>query len=189
MGDAVALDENLAKDYPPVQNGILPDISIKLLQLQGAFSLPPPSIRNSLIDSFMAVCSPWMPIVDRLSLESSSTSMETSLLLLQAVFLAGSRVSSAPLTYVPSEELYGRAKALFFSGYEKNTLVMITASVLMQLWNPSGPEHVSLDTSSFWLRTGVGLAFQVGLHREPKTGSADASLRRRLWWTLWVSCP
>jgi hypothetical protein len=51
--------------------------------------------------------------------------------------------------------------------------------------NPNGPEHVSFDTSRFWLQIGVGLAHQVGLHKEP-TG-VDCLVRRRLWWSLVVS--
>ena len=187
IGGDVQIDEDIATDYQPIQGGTISEADIKILQMQQAFSLPPQSIRNSLIDNFMTRCSPWMPIVSRSSLEVSPSGDEKSILLLQAVFLSGSRFNSAPLTYVSCEELYRRTKALFFSGYEKYTITVISASVLIQFWNPSGPEHVSIESSSFWLRIGVGLAFQIGLHREPRAGSNEASLRRRLFWTLFVS--
>ncbi|KAI9836092.1 MAG: hypothetical protein M1819_001706 [Sarea resinae] len=175
----VQIDEETAKNYPPPHHATLPDIDMKILQMQHAFDLPPISIRNKLIDDFMLRCSPWMPIVSRSRLEN-----ESSILLQQAVFLAASRISSEPLAYASCEELYRRAKALFFSGYEKSTMTVITAICLMQWWNPSGPEHVSMDTSAFWLRMGVALAVQIGLHREPRPGTKDAAVRRRLWWTL-----
>jgi len=74
---------------------------------------------------------------------------------------------------------------LFWLGYEKDTITVIIATCIMHWWNPDGPEHVSIDTSSFWVRIGVGLAYQIGLHKEPQR-ARDASLRRRLWWTLFV---
>ena len=44
-----------------------------------------------------------------------------------------------------------------------------------------------MDASSFWLHMGVALAHQLGLHKQPRPGSPDAALRRKLWWTLVVS--
>ena len=120
-----------------------------------------------------------MPIIDKAGLEQTK-----STLLMQAVFVAGSKVSLAPRASEDGESFYQKAKALFHSGIERNLLTAITATCLLQWWNPTGPEHVSMDNSSFWLRMGVGLAHQIGLHREPNSRLPDASLRRRLWWTL-----
>jgi hypothetical protein len=70
-------------------------------------------------------------------------------------------------------------------GAEENPIITLSAALMLHWWNPEGPERVSLDTSSFWLRICVGLAYQLGLHREP-TGKPDAGLRRRIWWSLVV---
>ncbi|KAG0650217.1 Cutinase transcription factor 1 alpha [Hyphodiscus hymeniophilus] len=183
LGRSEYLDEELAKKYE-AKNCTVSEADMKTLYIHQAFDLPSRSIRSSLIDSFMITCSPWMPIVDRDSLEETSE-CSPSILLLQAIFLAGNRVRSAPLSYASSEDLYRRAKALLLCGYEKDTMTVIKAICLMQWWNPTGPEHISLDKSSFWLRTGVGVAFEIGLHREPGPGK-DRSLRRRLWWTLFT---
>lgn len=53
----------------------------------------------------------------------------------------------------------------------------------------SGPERVSIHNSGYWLRVGVGLAQQIGLHREPDTSKhskTNCQLRRRTWWVLYV---
>jgi len=100
------------------------------------------------------------------------------------MLLAGSRVSSVSPGYSP-EDFYKKARVLFWMGAEEDPIVTIAAACLLHWWNPEGPESVSLDTSGFWLRIAVGLAYQVGLHREP-VRKADAGLRRRIWWSLVV---
>ncbi|EDN04257.1 predicted protein [Histoplasma mississippiense (nom. inval.)] len=185
LGGEVPINENRAKSYPAVASESLTEEDIRILQLQHAFDLSPRAVREGLIDAFMKRCAPWMPIVER-SWLAEGHGNQSSLLLLQAVFLAGSRVSSAPAVaaYASPNEFYRRAKALFWSGYEKNPVTMITAVLVMHWYNPEGPEHISLNTSGFWNRIGVGLAFQIGLHKEPPPGR-NAALRRRLWWTLY----
>ncbi|KAM5470848.1 hypothetical protein MauCBS54593_003892 [Microsporum audouinii] len=182
----VPINEDRAKAYPAVATESLMEEDIQILQLQHAFDLPPRAVRDGLIDTFMKRCAPWMPIVERSWLMERRDS-QPSILLLQAVFLAASRVSSAPAVtaYASSNEFYRRAKALFWSGYEKNTITVITAVCILHWYNPEGPEHVSINTSGFWSRIGVGLAYQIGLHKEPPPGR-EAPLRRRLWWTLYA---
>jgi hypothetical protein len=135
------------------------------------------------MDAFWAKCYPWTPVVERSWLDDPNPN-NVSLLLQHAMLLAGSRVS-APLPNYPSEDFYKRARVLFWMGAEENPTITLAAACLLHWWNPEGPEQVSLDTSSFWLRICVGLAFQLGLHREP-TGKQDAGLRRRIWWSLVV---
>lgn len=137
----------------------------------------------SLTDRYFEMCAPWTPIVERSWLDLDDK--DSSLLLLQAVYLAGSRVSSSSLIYDTSETFYERAKALFFYGREKDVIKSICSIILLHWWNPTGPEHVSTSTSGFWIRIAVAMAYQIGLHKEPPEGP-DRMLRRRLWWTLVV---
>lgn len=178
----------LAKTNPPSRENELADLDHQFLTQRKALELPSRAIRESLIDAFMEHCHPWMPIVDRRWLEeTNSDQRRPSLLLLQSVMLAGSRVLSSPLmqTTTSSSEFYERARALFFHGHEKNTTLAIVAVCLLQWWNPTGPEKFSTSTSGFWVRIGVELAYQVGLHKEPPKGPFR-SFRRRLWWSLVV---
>ncbi|EEP77536.1 predicted protein [Uncinocarpus reesii 1704] len=182
----IPFNEDRAKAYPAVATESLTEEDLSILHLQHAFDLPPRAVREGLIDTFMKRCSPWMPIVER-SWLTERNGHHPSILLLQAVFLAASRVSSAPAVtaYASSNDFYRRARALFWAGYEKNTITVITAVCILHWYNPEGPEHVSINTSGFWNRIGVGLAYQIGLHREPPPGR-DGPLRRRLWWTLYA---
>ncbi|KIW30483.1 uncharacterized protein PV07_06225 [Cladophialophora immunda] len=130
----------------------------------------------------MTFCLPWMPIVERSWLEEKDH-FKPSPLLLQSVFLAGSRVASGLLPNISSEDFYRRAKALFYCGYEKNRIINIVSLCLLHWWSPAGPEELPADNSDFWLSIGVRYAYQVGLHKQPTDGK-HAALKRRIWWTL-----
>jgi hypothetical protein len=185
----VPFNEAMTAEGAPGPAGGLSDVDLQMLHLYKAFDLPPRATRESLIDKYMQLCSPWGPIVERSWLDGADGS-QTSLLLLQAVFLAGSRVTSNVLQHASSEDFYQRARALFFSGHEKNIMFIIVALCLLQWWNRSGPEKISTDTSGFWVRIAVGMAYQAGLHKEPPSSArrGDRMMRRRLWWTLVVRC-
>ena len=158
----------------------------KLADLQKAFEMPPRAIRESLFENFWKYCYAWDPIVDRSQLESLGWE-KTSPLLLQSIFLAGSRMLPPLQThaYASSQDYYVRAKTLFWLDCEQDPLNLLIAASLMHWWNPHGPERVSTNTSSFWCRITVSLAQQMGLHRLQKP-VPNESLRRRLWWSIVV---
>lgn len=135
------------------------------------------------MDSFNKYCAPWTPVIDPKWLDESAP---PSMLLLQSIFLAGSRVTKGHLEYGSSELFYRRAKLLFFFGGGDNPLISIVAACLLHWYNPVGPEDVSTDTSGFWIRTAGAMAFQIGLHKEPPPNAKNRGLRRRLWWSLVV---
>ncbi|KAF2187686.1 hypothetical protein K469DRAFT_771061 [Zopfia rhizophila CBS 207.26] len=145
---------------------------------------PSKAARQSLVESFLQYCNPWMPTLDgndlKMILDGTS-----SPLLAQALYLAVSRVSSSPMVraFASTQQFYERAKVLFWTGYENSPVIAIEVTIMLQWYNPEGPEHVLLDLSEYWLKTGVGLAHQVGLHKEPIPGPMS-SIRRRLWWSL-----
>jgi hypothetical protein len=159
----------------------LSDTDLQILRIQRVCDLPPRPVRESLMDAFWTYCYPWTPVIERNWVENRPPA-QTSMLLQQAMLLAGSRVS-APSPEYPPEEFYKRARVLFWMGAEENPIITLAATCLLHWWNPEGPEQVSLDTSGFWLRICVGLVYQIGLHREPN-GKSDAGLRRRIWWSL-----
>lgn len=157
-----------------------------MLDTCGAFSLPPPSVAKALIQNYMLYCDPWSPIVERHWLEGSD-SRRPSLLLVKALLLAGSQVSESPSASALSRELYMSSKILVVCAYEQNPIVNIIACCLLGWWNQYEQGEFSLDTSSHWLRTAIGIAYYVGLHKEP-AATWEGKFRRRLWWSLVVSC-
>lgn len=158
-----------------------------VLQLFRAFELPTRAVLRSLLDSFLTYCQPWTPVLTRGELDQNDQ-QPPSLILCQSMFLAASRVSTAPSvhSYATPDQFYHRAKALFFMNHELDALTVIKATIMLQWYTPVGPEQVSYDAGEFWLRVGTGIAFQIGLHREPAPGPTAAA-RRRIWWTLMVS--
>ncbi|CAI6337993.1 unnamed protein product [Periconia digitata] len=181
--------EYLRNDVPVNDDAGLPskmprrlsDTDLEILKLRRVEDLPPKAVRDSLMNAFWTRCYPWTPVVERSWINDSSPE-HVSLLLQHSIFLAGSRVSPYHPIYTP-EHFYKKARVLFWMNAEEDPIITIAATLLMHWFNPEGPERVSLDTSSFWLRVCIGLAFQVGLHREP-TGRPDAGLRKKIWWSL-----
>ncbi|CBX92029.1 predicted protein [Plenodomus lingam JN3] len=57
-------------------------------------------------------------------------------------------------------------RGFYFSGQEPERVLIITPTCLLHCWDPER-EHISHYTSSSGLRVFVGLAYQIGLHREP----------------------
>jgi hypothetical protein len=184
--ELIAQDNEMDEASPNSSAGRLCDVDYQTLQLRNAFQLPPRPIRESLNDAFMERCYPWTPIIERSWLEEEA-GKPVSLLLVQAVFLAASRVSSSPsvAAYATPREFYQRAKTLFWTGHERDALMTIRAACILNWFNPHGPDQVSFDTSRFWNHIAVGLAHQINLHKEPPPGRARA-MRRRLWWSLVV---
>jgi hypothetical protein len=185
LGGSVPFDENMVRPghETTYTSPKASAADLQMLREQGAFELPPLSVQNELMKSFNKYCAPWTPVVDPKWLDQSAP---PSMLLLQSIFLAGSRVSKAHLEYGSSEVFYRRAKLLFFFGGRNNSLISIVAACLLHWYNPVGPEDVSTDTSGFWIRTAGAMAFQIGLHKEPPPNAKDRGLRRRLWWSLVV---
>lgn len=184
----------IASSQEPLPKPFQDNIDIPLLRPRAVLELPPRAIRQSLISSFKTYCSPWMPIVEASELEKlgeNNLKLDEnggpSLLLAQALFVAGSRVQSSSQTFLSCNDFYNRARALFFAEHERNSLKVIISACLLQWYNPTGPEYTSIHSSNFWLKTAISLGFQVGLHREPDVEREDGKLRRRLFWTLFVS--
>lgn len=106
--------------------------------------------------------------------------------LMLAILVAGSKVSTSPQAQELGWKCYDAAKLRFYSGHATDTLDTITGTVILQWWNQTGPEHISIDNSSMWLRMGVALAHQAGLHRQNDPRNPQFARRRKLWWALVV---
>jgi hypothetical protein len=167
----------------------LDNIEIDILHQRGAFLLPPRALCDELVESYFKWVAPVIPIINRSRFmrRYRDSKKPPSLLLLQAVLLAGSRVCTNPQlmdangsTTPAAMTFYKRAKALYDSNYEDDRVTIVQALVLMG-WYWEGPEGClilsrllcsatdsALDVTKnvfYWTRVATIVAQGSGMHR------------------------
>jgi hypothetical protein len=134
----------------------LDNMEIEILHQRGAFLLPPRALCDELVEAYFKWVAPVVPVINRSRFmrQYRDPKNPPSLLLLQAILLAGSRVCSNPQlmdssgsTTPAAMTFYKRAKALFDANYEDDRVTIVQALLLMA-WYWEGPEgkpfkHVS----------------------------------------------
>ncbi|KAK7546264.1 fungal-specific transcription factor domain-containing protein [Phyllosticta citricarpa] len=174
----------------------------QVLDHHGSFMLPSAPIADAFMTAFFDRVFPTMPIMDRGTFlknyygvaggGSGGGSRKLSLLLIQAVMLAGSVVYNHPdVQLLPDEvssRLHARAKALINTNFEQDRLVLVQAHLLIGSFTGDSCD----DTiNNMWLSLGtaVRIAQGIGLHRDLGRAKASASMRRqwkRIFWTLFI---
>lgn len=166
-------------------------MEIDILQQRGAFLLPPRALCDELVDSFFKWVAPVVPVINRSRFMKRYKDPKNppSLLLLQAVLLAGSRVCNNPQlmdasgsTTPAAMTFYKRAKALYDANYEDDRITIVQALILMG-WYWEGPEGAKLAQVSladyrdvnlpsdvtknvfYWTRVAIIVAQGSGMHR------------------------
>jgi hypothetical protein len=137
----------------------LDNLEIEILHQRGAFLLPPRQLCDELVEAYFKWVAPVVPIINRnrFMRRYRDPKNPPSLLLLQAILLAGSRVCSNPQlmdqngsTIPASTTFYKRAKALYDANYEDDRVTIVQALVLMG-WYWEGPEGRLFAPISYWL--------------------------------------
>ena len=174
----------------------LDDVEISILHQRGAFLLPPRSLCDELIDSYFKWVHPLLPIINRAKFMRQYKEQKNppSVLLLQAVLLAGSRVCTNPQlmdangSSTPAAlTFYKRAKALYDANYEDDR-VTIVQSLLLMGWYWEGPEDVTKNVY-YWSHVATIVAQGSGMHRSVENSQlskTDKRLWKRIWWTLFT---
>jgi Fungal specific transcription factor domain len=169
---------------------------IDILQQRGAFLLPPRSLCDELVDSYFTWVAPVVPVINRSRFmrRYKDNKNPPSLLLLQAILLAGSRVcTNAQLmdangsTTPAAMTFYKRAKALYDANYEDDRITIVQALILMG-WYWEGPEDVTKNVF-YWTRVAIVVAQGSGMHRSVENSQLsrpDKRLWKRIWWTLFT---
>lgn len=175
-----------AQTTPDVVHSVPNDFEASALSI-------PRILRQSYAETYLEFCFPWCPILEKQDLISQSPFAD-SILLQQALALLGSIINPPMLQHASPQTYYERMKTLFYRNYEKNSLVRIVAITLVYWWSAGPPNLVSMDSQYWWNSVAVRLAQEIGLHREVSGDlvfrpGETASLRRRIWWTLFVSIP
>ncbi|KAK5657694.1 hypothetical protein OQA88_2766 [Cercophora sp. LCS_1] len=174
----------------------LDNIEIDILHQRGAFLLPPRSLCDELIEAYFTWVHPIVPVINRTKFmrQYKDPKNPPSLLLLQAVLLAGSRVCTNPQlmdangSSTPAAlTFYKRAKALYDANYEDDR-VTIVQSLLLMGWYWEGPEDVTKNVF-YWSRVATIVAQGSGMHRSvegSQLSKTDKRLWKRIWWTLFT---
>lgn len=174
----------------------LDNVEIDILHQRGAFLLPPRALCDELIEAYFNWVHPIVPIVNRTRFmrQYRDPKNPPSLLLLQAVLLAGSRVCNNPQlmdangsTTPAALTFYKRAKALYDANYEDDR-VTIVQSLLLMGWYWEGPEDVTKNVF-YWSRVATIVAQGSGMHRsveQSQLSRSDKRLWKRIWWSLFT---
>ena len=126
----------------------LDNLELDILHQRGAFLLPPKPLCDELVDAYFKWVAPVVPIINRSRFMRHYRDPRNppSLLLLQAILLAGSRVCTNPQlmdangsTTPAAMTFYKRAKALYDANYEDDRVTIVQALVLLG-WYWEGPE-------------------------------------------------
>ena len=161
---------------------------IDMLRQRGALLLPTWKLCDDLVDSYFEWVAPILPVINRCQFMNQYRDPENppSLLLLQAVFLAGSSVYKGDAA-TPSMTFYKRAKALYDTGYEDDRIITVQALVLIGwFWEKSGGD---IGEVFYWNGLATTIAQGSGIHRSTQRSplpEVDRRLWRRIWWTLYI---
>jgi hypothetical protein len=174
----------------------LDNLELDILHQRGAFLLPPKPLCDELVEAYFKWVAPVVPIVNRSRFMRHYRDPKNppSLLLLQAILLAGSRVCTNPQlmdangsTTPAAMTFYKRAKALYDANYEDDRVTIVQALVLLG-WYWEGPEDVTKNVF-YWTRVAMVVAQGSGMHRSVESSQLskpDKRLWKRIWWTLFT---
>jgi len=118
----------------------LDNVEVDILHQRGAFLLPPRALCDELVEAYFQWIAPVVPVINRSKFMRRYRDAKNppSLLLLQAILLAGSRVCHNPQlmdangsTTPAAMTFYKRAKALYDANYEDDRVTIVQALVLM----------------------------------------------------------
>ena len=152
--DGQAMEEAVHYPLPDTVRGAkaqlteLDNIEIDILHRRGAFLLPSRALCDEIVESFFTWVAPVLPLINRSRFMRRYRDNENppSLLLLQAILWAGSRVCIHPQlidangsTTSAARNFYKRAKALYDADYEDDRVAIVQALVLMG-WGWDDPE-------------------------------------------------
>ena len=173
----------------------LDQMEIDILQQRGAFLLPPRTLCDELVEAYFEWVAPVVPVINksRFMKRYRDPKNPPSLLLLQAILLAGSRVctdsqlmDATGSTTPAAMTFYKRAKALYDANYEDDRITIVQALILMG-WYWEGPEgkadravhHAHIARSNiasdvtknvfYWTRVAIIVAQGSGMHRRYST--------------------
>lgn len=154
-----------------------------ILSATGALTLPAPPLQRALTDAFFEQVYHDYPVVE---LEDISA-LDSSILLQQGVFLAGSLMRRDSDSLKLSQSLYEKVKTLIYLNYEPDSISTLKTLCLLSCWSVKPPDKMSLDGPWHWTGVASRIALEMGLHQESTyINNPFASSLRKIFWHLYV---
>lgn len=146
-------------------------------------------LQQSFIETYFEYCYPFCPILCRETLENE---LARSPLLTNALAAAASNIQPPLIPHEGSAAYYKTARTLFYNDEEADGMTSLKAIALFYWWAPIGTVIVHRHSSWWWTSVLIRHAQQMNFHRERsidphRRENLDFSLRRRIWWTAFVS--
>jgi hypothetical protein len=150
-----------------------------------------PDLQQIFTETYFTYCYTWCPVLDRVSLPDE---ISRSPLLANALALASSHIQPPLLPDDGPASYYKKARTIFYEDEEADSVTALKAVCLFYWWAPQAATRAHRHSSWWWTSVIIRHAQQMNFHREPALGDPnrerlDLGLRRRIWWTVFVSNP
>jgi hypothetical protein len=186
--DRYGVDPGFLHVYDPEQRDDARDQAINTRKEPNLVEMPQPVLQQSFVETYFEACYAWCPVLDRSTLQSE---LARSPLLDDALALVGSHIRPPLIPHLGSASYYDRARRRFYDDEEGDLITSLKAILLFYWWAPRPPSMVHRHSSWWWTSVVIRHCQQAGFDRESELDSRESvvsrSLRRRIWWTAFVS--
>jgi hypothetical protein len=187
------IDTGFLHVYRPEDEQTARELELEATQepKQRPVSSLPQDLLESFAETYWDYCYPWCPVLDPDTLDQE---LAHSPLLANSLALAASHIRPPLVQHEGPRKYYEKARLMFYNDEEPNTLTALKALSLFYWWAPRAPSTPHRHSSWWWSSLIIRTAQQMNVHREPPEADPtrdrlQLSLRRRLWWTVFVSHP
>ncbi|KAK5741365.1 hypothetical protein LTR17_004072 [Elasticomyces elasticus] len=157
------------------------------------FRLPDKNTVDQLLEAYFTHVSPGFPVVDEVRFmaqyEARDPSDPPSLLLLQAILMAGAHVlTESSGRQALKATFFRRAKMLVDSRFERNRDTVVQAALLLAT-HTDGIEDVCAN-DWYWVHYASTVALGLGMHRDAEPSTLvphNKRMWRRVFWLLFSS--
>lgn len=149
----------------------------------------PPDLMESFAETYWEYCYAWCPILDP---EHLFEELSRSHLLANALAAAATHIQPPLVPHLGPAKYYTKARCAFYNDEEPDPVTALKSVALFYWWAPRAPTTVHRHSSWWWTSVLIRHAQQMNMHREPTTAHPlrteyMLSVRRRIWWTAFVS--
>ncbi|KAJ9634184.1 hypothetical protein H2204_006515 [Knufia peltigerae] len=152
-----------------------------------AFVLPPGNISAKLIDAYFTHVHPMFPVIDKEKFLEQYQASDSAppILLMQAICLVGSHMSTFHNIQNLKVAFFRRAKALLDGRYEEDRMHTVQAALLLT-WFSDGGDDICAN-AWWWIGVAARVAVGLGMHRDvthSKMPESDKRIWKVIWWCL-----